>query len=135
MKKTRHTLKLVRKYGTEGTNGTITFNGEHICHTIELPDRNNIQRISCIPIGQYKLEKIRYQRHGEQIGIPHVLNREGILIHAANNAQAELLGCIAPVTTLTGEGRGDYSGKALAKLKALVYSLWDMGDEVYLSIR
>ncbi|MNH86924.1 hypothetical protein HS960_05645 [Sphingobacterium paramultivorum] len=133
--KTRHTLKLVRKYGDEGTNGTITFNGEHICHTIELPDRNNIQRISCIPIGQYKLEKIRYQRHGEQIGIPHVLNREGILIHAANNAQDELLGCIAPVTTLRGEGKGDYSGKALAKLKALVYSLWDMGDEVYLSIR
>jgi len=27
------------------------------------------------------------------------------------------------------------SGKALAKLKALVYCLWDMGDEVYLSIR
>ena len=133
--KTKHTLKLVRKYGAEGTNGTITFNGEHICHTIELPDRNNIQRISCIPIGQYKLEKICYQRHGEQIGIPHVLNREGILIHAANNAQDELLGCIAPVTTLTGEGKGDYSGKALAKLKALVYSLWDMGDEVYLSIR
>ncbi|WP_312789584.1 DUF5675 family protein [Sphingobacterium sp.] len=135
MIKERHTLKLIRKYGTEGTNGTITYNGEHICHTIELPDRNNIRRISCIPIGQYKLEKIRYPRHGEQIGIPHVLNREGILIHAANNAQNELLGCIAPVTTLTGEGQGDYSGNALAKLKALVYSLWDMGDDVYLSIR
>jgi len=131
----RHTLKLLRKYGAEGTNGTITFNGEHICHTIELPDRNNIQRISCIPIGQYKLEKIRYQRHGEQIGIPNVLNREGILIHAANNAKDELLGCIAPVTSLTGEGQGTESGKALAKLKALVYCLWDMGDEVYLSIR
>lgn len=133
--KSKHTLKLVRKYGAEGTNGTITFNGEHICHTIELPDRNNIQRISCIPIVQYKLEKIRYQRHGEQIGIPHVLNRGGILIYAANNAQDELLCYIAPVTTLRGEGKGDYSGKALAKLKALVYSLWDMGDEVYLSIR
>ncbi len=135
MNKTRHTLKLVRKYGAEGTNGTITFNGEHICHTIELPDRNNIQRISCIPIGRYKLEKRRYPKHGEQIGIPMVLGREAILIHAANNALRELQGCIAPVTTLTGEGTGDYSGKALAKLKALVYSLWDMGDEVYLSIR
>ena len=135
MIKERHTLKLIRKYGTEGTNGTITYNGEHICHTIELPDRNNIRRISCIPIGQYKLEKIRYPRHGEQMGIPHVLNREGILIHAGNNALEDLLGCIAPVTSLTGEGRGTGSGKALAKLKALVYSLWDMGDDVYLSIR
>ncbi|WP_312364541.1 DUF5675 family protein [Sphingobacterium sp.] len=133
--KNKHILLLQRKYGAQGTNGTITYQGEVICHTIELPDRNNIPRISCIPIGQYKLEKRRYPKHGEQIGIPIVLGREAILIHAANNAWKELQGCIAPVTTLTGEGRGDYSGKALAKLKALVYSLWDMGDEVYLNIR
>lgn len=133
--KTKHILLLQRKYGAQGTNGTITYQGEEICHTIELPDRNNIPRISCIPIGQYKLEKRRYPKHGEQIGIPIVLGREAILIHAANNALKELQGCIAPVTTLTGQGTGDYSGKALAKLKALVYSLWDMGDEVYLNIR
>ncbi|MDQ1151167.1 hypothetical protein QE382_003151 [Sphingobacterium zeae] len=133
--KKKHILLLQRTYGAQGTNGTITYQGEVICHTIELPDRNNIPRISCIPIGQYKLEKRRYPKHGEQIGIPVVLGREAILIHAANNAWKELQGCIAPVTTLTGEGRGDYSGKALAKLKALVYSLWDMGDEVYLNIR
>ncbi len=133
--KTKHILLLQRKYGAQGTNGTITYQGEEICHTIELPDRNNIPRISCIPIGQYKLEKRRYPKHGEQIGIPMVLGREAILIHAANDALRELQGCIAPITTLTGEGRGDYSGKALAKLKALVYSLWDMGDEVYLNIR
>ena len=133
--KMRHTLKLLRKYGAEGTNGTVTYNGEHICHTIELPDRNNMPRISCIPPGQYKLEKCRYRRHGEQIGIPNVIGREAILIHAANDAKKELLGCIAPVTTLTGEGQGIGSRQALAKLKALVYCLWDMGDEVYLSIR
>ncbi|MCW8313480.1 DUF5675 family protein [Sphingobacterium sp. InxBP1] len=132
---TKHVLLLQRKYGARGTNGSLTYLGEHICHTIELPDRNNIPRISCIPTGQYKLEKRRYPRHGEQIGIPHVLGREAILIHAANDALRELQGCIAPVTTLTGEGRGDHSGKALARLKALVYSLWDMGDEVYLNIR
>lgn len=131
----KHILLLLRKYGARGTNGTISYQGEEICHTIELPDRNNTPRISCIPIGRYKLEKRRYPKHGEQIGIPVVLGREAILIHAANNALRELQGCIAPVTTLTGEGTGDYSGKALAKLKALVYSLWDMGDEVYLSIR
>lgn len=133
--KTKHILLLQRIYGAKGTNGTITYKGEHICHTIELPDRNNIPRISCIPIGQYKLEKRRYPRHGEQIGIPHVLGREAILIHAANDALKELLGCIAPVTTLTGEGKGDFSGKALAKLKALVYEMWDKGEEVYLVIK
>lgn len=133
--KTKHILLLQRKYGARGTNGTIMYQGEEICHTIELPDRNNIPRISCIPIGQYKLQKRRYPEHGEQIGIPMVLGREAILIHAANNALRELQGCIAPVTTLTGEGTGDHSGKALAKLKALVYSLWDQGAEVYLNIR
>ncbi len=131
----KHTLLLLRKYGAQGTNGTISFEGKEICHTIELPDRNNIPRISCIPVGRYKLEKRRYPKHGEQIGIPMVLGREAILIHAANHALKELQGCIAPVTTLTGEGTGDYSGKALAKLKDLVYSLWDQGDEVYLNIR
>lgn len=131
----QHTLLLRRTYGAQGTNGTITFQGEHICHTIELPDINNIPRLSCIPEGRYRLQKRRYPRQGEQIGLPQVPGREAILIHAANHALKELQGCIAPVTTLTGEGRGDHSGKALAKLKALVYSLWDMGDEVYLQIR
>ena len=131
----KHTLVLQRKYGALGTNGSITFDGEHICHTIELPWRNNLQRLSCIPEGRYLLQKKIYSKHGEQIGIPAVLGREAILIHAANDAARELLGCIAPVTTLTGDGRGSESRKALGKLKALVYSLWDMEGEVYLQIK
>jgi hypothetical protein len=133
--KKKHYLLLQRKYGAQGTNGTITYQGEHICHSIELPEMGNIPRLSCIPVGSYRLKSRRYPKHGEQIGIPNVLGREAILIHAANNARNELQGCIAPVTRLTGEGLGAGSGKALAKLKALVYSLWDMGDEVYLNIR
>ncbi|NGM67373.1 DUF5675 family protein [Sphingobacterium sp. SGR-19] len=131
----KSTLVLRRTYGEQGTNGTIYFNGEKICHTIELPWRNNLQRLSCIPEGCYKLEKRKYTKHGEQIGIPAVLGREAILIHAANNAMKQLMGCIAPVTELTGEGTGDESGKALDKLKALVYTLWEQGDEVFLLIR
>lgn len=131
----KHTLILRRMYGEQGTNGTIRYNGEVICHTIELPWRNNIKRYSCIPEGQYRLAKRTYTRHGEQIGIPAVLGREAILIHAANNALKQLHGCIAPVTTLTGEGMGTESRKALDALKALVYSLWDMGGEVYLLVK
>ncbi|WP_206367109.1 DUF5675 family protein [Sphingobacterium sp. SGG-5] len=131
----KNTLVLQRIYGAQGTSGSITFRGEHICHTIELPWCNNIPRLSCIPEGRYKLEKRKYTKHGEQIGIPAVLGREAILIHAANHAMKQLRGCIAPVTALTGEGQGTESGKALEKLKALVYSLWDMGGEVYLLIK
>jgi len=132
---TQMTLVLQRKYGAQGTNGTITYRGEHICHTIELPWYNNIPRLSCIPEGRYKLEKRMYSKHGEQIGIPAVLGREAILIHPANDAMRDLSGCIAPVTTLTGEGRGTDSRKALERLKALVYSLWDMEEDVFLQIK
>ncbi|WP_400261415.1 DUF5675 family protein [Sphingobacterium sp. SG20118] len=128
-------LHLQRIYGEQGTNGTITFQGEVICHTIELPWLNNLPRLSCIPVGAYKLEKRKYTKHGEQIGIPAVLGREAILIHAANDAQQQLRGCIAPVSRLTGEGRGEDSRIALEKLKALVYSLWDMGMEVFIHIK
>lgn len=128
-------LVLQRNYEEEGTNGSIRFQGEHICHTIELPWRNNIRRLSCIPAGRYKLIKKRFHKHGEQIGIMNVLNREAILIHVANDAQKELMGCIAPVTTLTGPGRGTGSLNALTRLKALVCSLWDMGEEVHLLIK
>lgn len=131
----QHILILQRKYGEQGTNGTIYFQGDAICHTIELPWRNNTKRLSCIPEGRYKLVKRIYSKHGEQIGIPNVLKREGILIHKANDAKGQLQGCIAPVMTLTGEGSGEGSATALAKLKALVYSLWDQGGEVYVLIR
>ena len=57
------------------------------------------------------------------------------LSHDANDAASELHGCIAPVTTLTGDGRGSESRKALDKLKTLVYSLCDMEGEVFLLIK
>lgn len=128
-------LILRRIYGAKGTNGTIKYQGQKICHTIELPWLNNVKRLSCIPTGRYKLEERHYPKNGVQIGISHVLQREAILIHAANDAMKELMGCIAPVTTLTGEGKGIESREALAELKALVYSLWDRGKEVFLQIQ
>ena len=131
----KHYLQLQRTYGENGTNGKLTYQGQHICYTIELPWRNNLQRLSCIPVGTYKLAKRKYTKHGEQIGIPAVLGREAILIHAANDAQRDLLGCIAPVTALTGEGCGTESRNALGELKALVYGLWDREEEVYLVVK
>ncbi|GHE49699.1 hypothetical protein GCM10017764_35930 [Sphingobacterium griseoflavum] len=128
-------MVLNRTYGEQGTNGQLSYQGQHICYTIELPDRNNIRRLSCIPESNYRLQKRVYTKHGEQIGIPNVLHREAILIHPANNAMKELMGCIAPVTTLTGQGTGTNSRAALAKLKALVYGLWQRGDEVFLLIK
>jgi calcineurin-like phosphoesterase len=130
----KHTLRLHRTYGAQGTNGTLYYNNQKICHTIELTDRNNLRRLSCIPAGTYRLKKHQFSKNGEQIAITNVLGREAIMFHAANDALQDLQGCIAPVTTITGEGKGTESRKALIKLKALVYSLWDMGDEVFIQI-
>ena len=85
--KSKSILVLQRIYGEKGTNGTISYEGELICHSIELPWRNNLRRLSCIPTGLYKLKKKVFHKHGEQIGIMNVLNREAILIHAANDAE------------------------------------------------
>lgn len=127
-------LMLRRSYAADGTNGTITYRGRHICHSIELPDRANAKRTSCIPEGRYKLKRYHSKRFPNSIGISNVTDRTAILFHAANNALHELQGCIAPVTTLTGEGRGTESNNALNELKALVNCLWDMGSEVWLKI-
>ena len=130
-----HILLLRRSYAPEGTNGTITYQGKHICHTIELPDKGNAKRISCIPEGRYRLTRYHSKRFPNTIGVSQVPNRSSILFHAANNARSELQGCIAPVTTLTGAGRGSESNNALNEIKALVNCLWDMEAEVYLVIK
>jgi len=68
----------------------------------------------------------------------HLMNvpgRDLILIHPANDAKKELLGCIAPVTHHTGIGKGSNSRKALEKLKTLVFTVFDRNEEVKISIQ
>jgi hypothetical protein len=64
----------------------------------------------------------------------NVPGRDLILIHPANDAKRELLGCIAPVNKHTGIGKGSNSRKALEKLKTLVYTVFDRNEEVKISI-
>jgi len=64
----------------------------------------------------------------------NVQGRDYILIHLANDAKKELLGCIAPVAKHTGIGKGSKSLTALEKLKTLVYTVFDRNEEVKISI-
>lgn len=109
-------LLLQRTYGAKGTNGVLYLNGDKLCYTIELPWVNNQCNMSCIPEGTYVLRKRWSPKHQWHLEITGVKGRGLILIHAANNAIMELRGCIAPVTTITGEGQGLQSRMALAKL-------------------
>ena len=121
-------------YFPEGTNGVLSLNGKEICKTIELPWRNNKARVSCIPEGKYKIRKRFSAKFKWHLELINVKNRKYILLHPANNALKELNGCIAPVSQITGEGRGNESRKAFEKLKNLVFPYLETGFVVELIV-
>lgn len=128
-------LELIRTYLTKGTNGDIFHKGELVCHCLELAWLHNKKRVSCIPEGRYELRKRYSLKHRWHIEVMNVAERERILMHAANDAGRELEGCIAPVSLLTGEGKGLRSRLALGKVKALVYKALARGVTVFLIIK
>jgi hypothetical protein len=95
----------------------------------------NQKRISCIPEGEYILQKRFSAKFKWHLHLMNVPGRDLILIHPANDAKKELLGCIAPVTNHTGIGKGSKSRKALEKLKTLVYTVFDRNEEVKINIQ
>ena len=128
-------LVLNRTYFPEGTQGILEWNGTIVCYTIELPWLGNQRRISCIPEGDYFLQlrfSPKFKWHFLLMNVP---GRDLILIHPANDAKLELLGCIAPVTVHTGIGKGSASRKALEKLKALTKKAFEQNEEVILKIQ
>jgi hypothetical protein len=127
-------LTLTRTYFPDGTNGKLECEGKFICFTIELPWKENLKQISCIPEGKYFIKKRYSQKFGWHLAVENVQNRELILFHPANNALQELKGCIAPVTKLSGAGLGLHSRKAFEKLKNLVYKVLDQSEEVSIII-
>ena len=127
-------LFLTRTYFPEGTNGTLMCEGKLVCHTIELPWKNNEKRVSCIPEGRYFIRKRYSQKFKWHSKVVDVKNRSYILFHPANNALQELNGCIAPVTKLSGPGLGLMSRKAFEKLKTFVYAALDSKESVELIV-
>lgn len=127
-------LKIIRQYFTHGTNGDLFVNGQKYCHTIELPYLNNQHEISCIPEGCYKLVKHHSDHLGNVIMLLDVPFRYMIYIHPANDAQRELKGCIAPVTFITGEGKGSLSKPEFTPLRDKIYGAIDKTEECYIII-
>jgi len=128
-------LILWRTYYPTGTNGDLLFNGVVLCHTIELPWKDNQHKISCIPEGKYELVKrysIKFRWH---LQLKNVEDRDLILIHPANDAFRELKGCIAPVSILQSPGKGLKSRVALEALKTIVYPELDQNKQFFLTIK
>lgn len=92
--------------------------------TLELPDKNNQSRISCIPCGEYEVIKRWSEKYGNHFHILDVPDRDYILIHSANYFH-QLLGCVAvgfSHTDIDGDGYRDVtdSKRALRKLNKLL---------------
>ncbi len=107
------TIELQRLYRDSWTDGMIFIKGILLCRSIELRWANNERNISCVPEGVYPVVIIQHPKFGECLQINGVKGRSGILVHVANDAQKELRGCIAPVFSLSGNGKGQYSRLAL----------------------
>lgn len=126
-------LKIIRTYFKDGTNGMLLKDGHLICSTIELPWKKNEHGVSCIPEGKYLLKK-RYSEHlGWHLLVTAVPQRDLILLHPANDALKELRGCIAPVSLITGEGKGSDSRVAMAQVISLVYPVIEQ-EEVWMRV-
>lgn len=128
-------LELSRTYATGGTNGNLLLGSQHIAYSIELPWRDNKTGVSCIPEGRYVLQRRFSFKFGWHLQVMNVPARELILIHPANDALLELRGCIAVVTTITGEGRGTQSRAALLQLTGRVFAALANKETVFLTIK
>ena len=106
-------IELQRLYRDGWTDGLIFIKGILLCRSIELRWANNERNVSCVPEGVYPVAIIQHPKFGECLQVNGVKGRSGILVHVANDAQKELRGCIAPVFSLSGNGKGQYSRLAL----------------------
>jgi hypothetical protein len=127
-------LVLIRTYHANGTNGIIYANNSFQCYTIELPWEDNLPQHSCIPEGRYELKKRYSTKFGQHLLVEHVKERELILLHPANDALKELRGCIAPVSILTGPGKGILSRNAFQKVLQLVYKALEK-ETVFITVQ
>ena len=128
-------LELIRSYHPNGENGELLIDGVKVCNTIELPWKENQSRVSCIPEGRYQLTKRYSLRFGWHLLVNNVVNRNYILIHAYNDALKESKGCIAPVSVLTGNGKGIRSRVALQLVLSMVYPELEKGNKVFITIK
>ena len=128
-------LVLERSYHQEGTHGSLFLDRRFLCFTIELPWVENRRSESCIPEGVFELEARFSKKFGNHILVKNVPDRSLILIHPANYAKQELRGCIAPVTELTGIGRGTNSRMAMQKVLSLCHQAYERKEPVLLTIK
>jgi len=99
-------IRIIRnEYSDKEVLGDLSvINNDQIifkCKTLELPDKNNAHKVSCIPKGIYHVEKRKSAKYGGHFHILNVPGRDMILIHSGNY-YTQILGCV-----LVGDGFAD----------------------------
>lgn len=109
------TALITRTYLPTSTPGKLELFDEDGCKrwecaTLELPWKNNQQRISCIPSGKYRVIPRHSVRFGNHLHITGVPGRSYILIHVGNYTK-DIEGCI-----LVGKKHLDLNGDGITDL-------------------
>jgi len=118
------TYNLYRKIKTEKqTIGYLQVKDNRF-YTLELPFKDNQRNISCIPAGEYMVEKRQSVKYGDHFHILDVPDRSYILIHCGN-FYTDIRGCILVGTEL-GDINADaevdvlYSKEAMKQLNQML---------------
>ena len=120
-------LLIIRDTFTEdATLGELFLNGERMCDTLELPWRENIIGISCIPAGEYKV-RLRTARESASRDYLHLLvqdvkDRSYILFHRGNYA-SDSRGCILVGMT----SKQDFVGNSTLAMDLLMKEIVNLG--------
>ena len=85
-------LKISSWKNNDCTVGRLSYGGFH-CLTLELPWKDNLKDVSCIPEGVYTARKYDSPKHGGVVLLDDVPNRTYIEIHAGNYTR-QIQGCI-----------------------------------------
>ncbi len=98
-------VTLLRDYYADHTRGSLLVQDDlgnlvFTCQALELPWRDNAFQVSCIPEGEYDVERrtsAKFKQHFHVKGVP---KRTFILLHPGNFT-TDILGCILPGKRLT----------------------------------
>ena len=121
-------MLIQRIYQEDCTIGLLTVDGFR-CFTLELPDLSNQKNISCIPAGDYVVNKDYSEKLGACFTIQDVEGRTYIRIHTGNYTR-QIQGCILVGDSLTDMDRDGVIDVSNSKktLDKLFKSLPDVFD-------
>lgn len=107
----------------DGTFGVLTTPG-FTCKTLELPWRNNMRGISCIPPGTYECEIVNSPRFGKVYTVNNVPSRSLIRFHGGNFGGDTSKGYVSHIEgcILLGKGFGVLTNKLGKRQRALLVS-------------